>query len=281
MGALEKAVTSWLEKRPYLDEVAALALACESVLEGSSVIEKLPSNLDDVKEKLGQSEPLLLTDAEFKIEELASVNLLALAKLKDADKLPAETKAQAEKLQNIALDEAKELVKEVIAGSEEKLKSLSEKSGIKQDILEYFVWISVRKTLSGIKSELEKWIADNNYTANTCPVCGRHAGTAFFKHTKRGRQRFLHCDHCGTEWTFKRIGCPYCDNIDQKKMSIKDSADETDMRVDLCHKCMSYIKTYIGQDDTGIGKEGWASIHLDILMKETGFKPKGSLIKPE
>lgn len=281
MGALEKAVTSWLEKRPYLDEVTALALACESVLEGSSVIEKLPSNLDDVKEKLGQSEPLLLTDAEFKIEELASVNLLALAKLKDAEKLPAETKAQAEKLQNIALDEAKELVKEVIAGSEEKLKSLSEKSGIKQDILEYFVWISVRKTLSGIKNELEKWIADNNYTANTCPVCGRHAGTAFFKHTKRGRQRFLHCDHCGTEWTFKRIGCPYCDNIDQKKMSIKDSADETDMRVDLCHKCMSYIKTYIGEDDTGIGKEGWASIHLDILMKETGFKPEGSLIKPE
>ena len=64
-------------------------------------------------------------------------------------------------------------------------------------------------------------------------------------------------------------------------MSIKDSQDETDMRLDLCHKCMSYIKTYIGENDNSVGKEGWASIHLDILMEETGFSPKGSLIKPE
>ena len=53
MSALEKAVTSWLEKRPYLEEVAAFALACESVLAGGKVITELPKNLDDVKEKIG------------------------------------------------------------------------------------------------------------------------------------------------------------------------------------------------------------------------------------
>ena len=52
------------------------------------------------------------------------------------------------------------------------------------------------------------------------------------------------------------------------------------MRIDLCHKCNSYLKTYIGGDNNSAGKEGWASIHLDILMENTGFTAKGSLVKP-
>ena len=70
------------------------------------------------------------------------------------------------------------------------------------------------------------------------------------------------------------------ENIDQKKMSIKDSQDEPDMRIDLCHKCNSYIKTYVGESEKSAGKEGWASIHLDLLMKDSGFSPKGCLVKP-
>ena len=64
-------------------------------------------------------------------------------------------------------------------------------------------------------------------------------------------------------------------------MSIKDSEDEPNMRIDLCHKCNTYLKTYIGEDKNSLGKEGWATIHLDILMKDSGFNLKGSLIKPE
>lgn len=281
MSVLEKAVTSWLEKRPYLEEVAAFALSCEQVLNGGKVISELPENLDNVKEELGQAVPLLLSQADFKIEGAVCENLLMLEALKDEISLPEDTKKQAEKLKNISSDDAKILVKAVISGDEEKLLQIAEKNNMKVDMLKYFVWVSIKKAVSGIKEQLEKWLHENNYNAGNCPVCGNHASTAFFKHTKRGRQRFLHCDHCGTEWAFKRIGCPYCDNIDQKKMSIKDSQDETDMRIDLCHKCMSYIKTYIGENDNSVGKEGWASIHLDILMEETGFSPKGSLIKPE
>lgn len=281
MSVLEKAVTSWLEKRPYLEEVAAFALSCEQVLNGGKVITELPENLDNVKEELGQAVPLLLSQADFKLEGTVCENLLMLEALKDEISLPEDTKKQAEKLKNISSDDAKILVKAVISGDEEKLLQIAEKNNMKVDMLRYFVWVSIKKAVSGIKEQLEKWLHENNYSAGNCPVCGNHASTAFFKHTKRGRQRFLHCDHCGTEWAFKRIGCPYCDNIDQKKMSIKDSQDETDMRIDLCHKCMSYIKTYIGENDNSVGKEGWASIHLDILMEETGFSPKGSLIKPE
>ena len=221
MSVLEKAVTSWLEKRPYLEEVAAFALSCEQVLNGGKVITELPENLDNVKEELGQAVPLLLSQADFKLEGTVCENLLMLEALKDEISLPEDTKKQAEKLKNISSDDAKILVKAVISGDEEKLLQIAEKNNMKVDMLRYFVWVSIKKAVSGIKEQLEKWLHENNYNTGNCPVCGNHASTAFFKHTKRGRQRFLHCDHCGTEWAFKRIGCPYCDNIDQKKMSIK------------------------------------------------------------
>ena len=212
---------------------------------------------------------------------LDGAEIMEVAQKTGSEKITEEYSENKERFKVQTEADAKILVKSIISGEEEKLSQIAEKSGIKIDMLKYFVWVSIKKAVGGIKEQLEKWLHDNNYNAGNCPVCGNNASTAFFKHTKRGRQRFLHCDHCGTEWAFKRIGCPYCDNIDQKKMSIKDSQDETDMRLDLCHKCMSYIKTYIGENDNSVGKEGWASIHLDILMEETGFSPKGSLIKPE
>ena len=109
MSALEKAVTSWLEKRPYLEEVAAFALACESVLAGGKVITELPKNLD-VKEKIGHGKPLLLSDIDFNISDTAGENLLMLAKLKDEAKLPDDLKAQADKLSSLSLDDAKKVV---------------------------------------------------------------------------------------------------------------------------------------------------------------------------
>ena len=111
MSVLEKAVTSWLEKRPYLEEVAAFALSCEHVLDGGRVLNELPANLDNVKEELGQGIPLLLTKADFKIEDAACENLLMFEALKDEVSLPENTRNQAAKLKDISSDDAKILVK--------------------------------------------------------------------------------------------------------------------------------------------------------------------------
>ena len=184
MSALEKAVTSWLEKRPYLEEVAAFALACESVLAGGKVITELPKNLDDVKEKIGQGKPLLLSDIDFNISDTAGENLLMLAKLKDEAKLPDDLKAQADKLSSLSLDDAKKVVQSVISGDDESFSSIAAVCGIKEDILEYFAWVSIKKSLSGIKEALENIISENQYNAGVCPVCG-------FQTYKKGQAAFF------------------------------------------------------------------------------------------
>ncbi len=282
MNNIEKAANKWLEKHPYLNEVAALSLAIENVLEGQQIIENLPSNMDNAKEQYNNGVSLLLTDVDFNLENTASNIFLKLADLQDKQELSENIRSECKKIGGISLEDSKRLVTSVIKNDADTFQQLVEKYKIKEDALLYFVWVSIRKAISGIEDQLSTWLESNTpWQKGICPVCASEAATAVFKHTKRGRQRFLHCDHCGTEWVYKRIGCPYCDNIDQKKMSIKDSEDEPDIRIDLCHKCNSYIKTYIGGDKFSAGKEGWATIHLDILMKDSGFSPKGSLIKPE
>ena len=246
-----KAVEKWVKSHPYLKDIAALHTAFEKMLENFNINADVP-DIQQVKEQFIQGTPLLLTDLDFGMENKAGAVFYKICK-QDNESLTAEFPEAIE---------------------------TAAKTGAAKEHLEYFAWISIKKALSGIKAEIEQFISDNNWQKGICPVCGNEASTAFFKHTKRGRQRFLHCDHCGTEWVYKRIGCPYCDNLDQKKMSIKDSEDEPDMRIDLCHNCNSYLKTYIGEDNNSAGKEGWASIHLDILMEDTGFTSKGSLVKP-
>lgn len=280
MSSVVKAAEKWLEKHPYLKDIAALSLACEKILEDCQVINDLPSDIDSVKEKYTQGASLLLTGLDFGVDKVAGNILLKLSALSEETELPEPVRENAKKIALLSEDESKSLVKAVIDGNADVFMQMVEKTGIKEDMLLYFVWVAVRKSISGITDKLNNWVSENLWQKGICPVCANPASNAFFKHTKRGRQKFLHCDHCGTEWVYKRIGCPYCENNDQKKMSIKDSQDEPNIRIDLCHKCNSYIKTYVGEDVSSAGKEGWASIHLDILMKESGFESKGSLIKP-
>ena len=282
MGNALEAVEKWVKSHPYLEDIAALNTVFEKMLENCDTLTEV-HNMDSIKEQFMSGTPLFLTDIDFGIENKAGAVFYTICKNNDKSltaELPEEVQNFFEAVKELSQDKCSSIIKAVIEDDDKFLNEMAENLGAAKEQLEYFAWVSIRKALSGIKADIEKFISDNLWQKGICPVCGKMASTAFFKHTKRGRQRFLHCDHCGTEWVYKRIGCPYCENIDQKKMSIKDSDDEPDMRIDLCHKCNSYLKTYIGEDNNSAGKEGWASIHLDILMKDTGFAAKGSLVKP-
>lgn len=281
MNEIVKAVEKWIEKHPYLSEVASLPLACEEAVSDCESSMVLPDNLDSIVENFRDGMPLLHTGLDFNAVKSAGKILPYLSVLKDNEKLPEQVRLSAAGLEKLTDKDCEYLIESILKGNVEGLAEVSEKIDVAPDILFYFSWVSIRRALRGIKEELEKWIDSNLWRDEICPVCGSVPSSALLKRTKRGRQRFLHCDHCGTEWSYKRIGCPYCGNLDQKKMSIMDCEDEQDMRIDVCHVCNSYIKTYFGGDRFAIGADDWASIHLDLLMKDSGFVKKGSLIKAE
>ena len=114
MSNFEKAANKWLEKHPYLNEVAALGMAIENVLDGVDVIKTLPNNIDNAKEQYNNGVSLLLTDIEFNLSDTAGNILLKLALLQDNNSLPEDIKAESKKLSEISVDDAKKLITSVI-----------------------------------------------------------------------------------------------------------------------------------------------------------------------
>lgn len=281
MSLTVKSAEKWLKNRPYLKEIAALPMAIEKVLSECSPIENLPDNMDSIEESFKSGVPVLRSGLDFHIAAAAGNMLIALSALEREENLPEKVRNGAAKTAGFSEKEAESVINYIINGDDEAILKSAEKVNIDTDLLIYLAWHSVNAALRNIRGELEKWSEEHLWQHGSCPVCGNSASSALLKRTKRGRQRFLHCEHCGSEWSYVRIGCPYCGNTDQKKISIKESPDEPDIRLDLCHECKCYIKTYVGDDKNTAGVNGWAAIHMDMLMKESGFAVKGGLIKAE
>jgi FdhE protein len=59
-------------------------------------------------------------------------------------------------------------------------------------------------------------------------------------------------------------------------MHILEPEGQSAMRLDVCDKCQSYIKTYNEEGAENIYLQDWATIHLDLLAEEKGLHKKGS-----
>ena len=88
-------------------------------------------------------------------------------------------------------------------------------------------------------------------------------------------ERFLVCSFCSHEWRTARIGCPFCENKDQKTLHYFFSDEEKDYRVHVCDQCKKYVKTI----DTRkmerpfhLRVEQISTLHLDMLAQEKGLE---------
>jgi len=120
---------------------------------------------------------------------------------------------------------------------------------------------------SGIPFEDEQW--HRNY----CPACGAFAAMARLE--KDTGKRRLWCSVCSSEWTFKRVQCPYCCNDDKASLDYFFLDDGTPYRVDVCHACKGYIKT-IDENKAVAGKvvfleEDTKTSYLDLMAEQEGF----------
>lgn len=72
-----------------------------------------------------------------------------------------------------------------------------------------------------------------------CPICGGAPDFAFLD-TDSGA-RHLVCARCDSDWLYRRIGCPFCDNTDPERLSYFPSDDEV-YRLYVCDACKRYLK---------------------------------------
>ena len=103
-----------------------------------------------------------------------------------------------------------------------------------------------------------------------CPVCGGVPTFAVF-HQDFGSRTLL-CSRCNGEWSFRRIGCPFCLESDQQ--TYYPSA-EGEYRLYVCGACNRYLKTLDGRQrayDLCLPVECIVTVSMDISAQEKGYK---------
>jgi FdhE protein len=143
------------------------------------------------------------------------------------------------------------------------------------DVFSFLANHAVRPFLKSYARQLREMVNIDLWEQGKCPICGSYPN---FSRLNRDGKRSLYCVMCDTEWSFKRIGCPYCANEDQKTLNFFTVEGEEKYRVYLCQKCKGYLKTVderkTGGDQPQLFWEDFRTVHLDVLALREGYVHK-------
>lgn len=127
--------------------------------------------------------------------------------------------------------------------------------------------------LQSYAQKLREFVDLSSWLKGVCPICGKEPMIARLEE-ETGR-RWLFCPLCHTEWLFKRLACPFCENDDHESLRYFFVENDQAHRIDVCDKCKRYIKTIdIRKTDNAMNLlvENLSTLALDIVADREGFR---------
>jgi len=167
---------------------------------------------------------------------------------------------------------AEDLLKAILKQDGKALSRISKEIDLETKTVFFLGQTALRPSLHGLRDALAEDIDKSGWNHGYCPLCGSQPDMAYFE--KNGK-RYLHCELCGEQWPYSRIKCPFCNTEDQDKLGYFEAEEEEGFRVYFCRECRRYIKTIdkrAFEELAPLELESLATIHLDILANEHGFK---------
>ena len=113
----------------------------------------------------------------------------------------------------------------------------------------------------------------SQYSGTFCPLCGSRPQLAVLRPEGDGGKRHLACSLCLSEWEYRRIVCPVCDEVDHTKLPRYSPEEPTAVRVEACDTCKAYQKSF---DMTADGLmvpevDEMATVALDLWATDHGY----------
>jgi FdhE protein len=139
-------------------------------------------------------------------------------------------------------------------------------------MLRYLGWTALARFLSPVVDGFGSWRVEEHWFRSYCPTCGSAPAMAQLVGIDPGRLRLLSCGCCNTRWQYRRIGCPFCESVDDHRLSALAIEGEKYLRIDYCQSCRAYLKTYNGEGSESLFLADWTSLHLDIIARDRGLK---------
>ncbi|OGP68279.1 MAG: hypothetical protein A2169_02445 [Deltaproteobacteria bacterium RBG_13_47_9] len=184
-----------------------------------------------------------------------------------------QVKKIEEGIENKGLD-LENLLKEGI--SEQKVEKTADELGLDKKVFSFLIHASIKPSIEAGVDQLRSEIDPETWLKSNCPVCGSFPFLSLLKEAVG--KRYLLCSFCGYQWRFDRRLCPSCNNKEQETLHYFCGEGEETCRIDLCDKCHQYIKTIDLREteDADLLLEDLATLHLDLIAIEKGYKKIGS-----
>jgi FdhE protein len=112
-----------------------------------------------------------------------------------------------------------------------------------------------------------------NEGEGTCPFCGSRPVVGVLRPEGEGARRSLICSLCATEWVYRRIVCPNCNEADKGKLPIYKAEGIGYVRVEACNSCHGYLKS-VDLTINGLAVpvvDELATLALNLWAEETGY----------
>lgn len=271
-----------LDAHPFLKETAALYTGLPAAVQATVTPMEFPA-IEECRALVKDGVPLLQHEAlQQAAAEKAAASLpdvlKALHDIEAPAKLLEAVKDLAEWTEAASVKKRQKAFCLLLQQKDEAVAAFAKEEKLHIAALRLIGWAIVDALVpASLKSE-KVW-TDFGWKENFCPVCGRQPVMAQLKkeNEAQGAERYLVCGGCHTMWHFLRIGCVYCGNKNTKKLR-QLVPDEGSVRIDVCDKCKSYIKTYVGHGKEAVLLEDWATLHLDLLAEGKGLSKKGNVI---
>ena len=154
--------------------------------------------------------------------------------------------------------------------------TMAQEVNLEPMVLRFVTSMALKPCMNALREAFSERIQKDMWHYGYCPLCGSFPDMAYLD--EQGK-RTLHCELCGSEWSYPRLKCPFCGNSEPKELGYFASEEEAGFRVDFCKKCKVYIKTLdmrVVESPAPLQLENLITLHLDILAHEQGFEtPSG------
>jgi FdhE protein len=143
-------------------------------------------------------------------------------------------------------------------------------------LLRFLGWTALRTVLASPAEAYRAFRDAHRWLRPICPTCGQKPGLARLTDRASGRERWLACGCCGTQWSWRRIGCPFCGNEAAERLAVLELEGSAGLRLDVCEACHGYLKTFAGQGDGAFFLADWPTLVLDAMASERGYLRRGT-----
>jgi len=160
-----------------------------------------------------------------------------------------------------------------VEGDHSYLSRVAGEGAIDKGVMNFLLYTTIKPFVETMASHLADKVNEELWDKGCCPICGSQPLMGELR-GEEGKRIWM-CSFCGSQWRGKRLMCPFCENTDHRTLRYFYTEKEKAYRIDVCDKCKRYVKTVDTRQlahEIFLPVEDLATLHLDILAADKGFK---------